>query len=540
MKEMHRSQRRLAPPVGEDAYDNVLRVPPRFTSVARHKGLIFRVCAFFASLAVLFAIVRHDSYTAVTKLQIDNKSIQLGRQDAVFARSEVDVPLIQNQIELLRSGTIANQIIDTFKLVDDPQFGAPHSALASWFSTAQTPEDRRRIAIESFERRLYVGRVGDSYTLEIRFTAGKPDQAADIANQIGSDYIKLLEEANANVAQSASLWLQSRLKDMGPNASVITAATPPIRKDGPSSLAILCAAIAVGLTFGVTCAFAADVMDRTVRTPYQANAATNAECFGIVPISSERNPTFQAVRQPHSYMAHTIRRALASIREQSDMKIVGVISMLPGEGKTIAAANLAQLAAASGSRVLLVDAAVYSGKLSRLLAPDAEVGLSEVLQKEASFADVLWGLTGKNIKFLPLGDPSRSGSHYLVSSTGLEEVFSHAALFDLVVVDLPPVTFAADVREVAAVFDGFVLVVEWGKTSLDVLEAALAGNNQIHGKLLGVILNKVDIKKLRTYDHPLSSLYDQKKYATYLGNGNASRFPWRRARDSEKKVKQRS
>jgi polysaccharide biosynthesis transport protein len=539
LKEMHRSQRRLASPIREEEYGDVLRVPPRFSSVARHKGLIVKVSALFAALAVLFAIVRHDSYTAVTKLQIDNKSIQLGRQDAVFARSEVDVPLIQNQIELLRSGTIANQIIDTFKLVDDPEFGAGHGFFASRFPTGQTPEDRRRIAIESFERRLYVGRVGDSYTLEIRFTAGKPDQAADIANQIGADYTKLLEEANANVARSASLWLQSRLKDMGPNAAVITAASPPIRKDGPSSLAILCAAIAAGLTLGVTCAFAADVMDRTVRTPYQASAATDAECFGIVPRLRERNPAFQAIRQPSSYMAHTIRRALAAIREQSDMKVVGIISMLPGEGKTIVAANLAQLAAASGSRVLLVDAAVYSGKLSRLLAPDATGGLTELLEKKASFVDVLRGLSGTTVKFLPLGDPSRSGSHQSIGSAGLEDVFSHAA-FDLVVVDLPPITVLADVREIAACFDGFVLVVEWGQTSLDVVEAALASNDQIQPKLLGVILNKVDVRKLRTYDRALSSLYDQRKYMTYLSNDDATRFYWRRARNSENKVKQTS
>jgi polysaccharide biosynthesis transport protein len=540
LKEMHRSQARMARFVAEDEYGDVLRVPPRFSSIARHKRLIFRVSAFFVLLALFFAIVRHDSYTAITKLQIDNKSIQLGRQDAVFARSEVDVPLIQNQIELLRSGTIANQIIDTFKLADDPAFGARHSFLAPWLPTAQTPEDRQRAALESFERGLYVGRVGDSYTLEIRFTAGKPDQASNIANQIGSDYIKLLEQANANVAQSASLWLQGRLKDMGPKASVITAATPPIRKDGPGSLAIFCAAILAGLTFGVTGAFAADVMDRTVRTPYQASAATGAECFGIAPWSKERNLAFQAVRQPNSHLAHTLRRALAAIREQSDMKVVGIISMLPGEGKTVMAANLAQLAAASGGRVLLVDAAIYSGKLSRLLAPEAKVGLCEVLQKKASFADVLGSLSGTNVKFLPLGDPSRSGLHHPIASTGLEGVFSPAALFDLVVVDLPPATLVADVREVASGFDGFVLVVEWGKTSLDVLEGAFAGNDQIHRKLLGVILNKVEIKMLRTYDRALSSLYDQRKYATYLGTADASRFFWRRTRDSEKGVKQPS
>ena len=110
----------------------------------------------------------------------------------------------------------------------------------------------------------------------------------------------------------------------------------------------------------------------------------------------------------------------------------------------------------------------------------------------------------------------------------------------LVVVDLPPATLVADVRENAAGFDGFVLVVEWGKTSLDVIEAALAGNDQIHRKLLGVILNKVDIGKLRTYDRALSSLYDQKRSMTYLGHDSMTRLPWRRARNSEKRVKQTS
>jgi polysaccharide biosynthesis transport protein len=524
LKEMPRSQSRIFRPVGDDDNADVLRVPPRFSSIIRHRRLIFWVSAFFLSLAVLFSIVRHDSYTAVTKLQIDNKSIQLGRQDAVFARSEVDVPLIQNQIELVRSGTIANKIIDTFNLVDDPAFGARHGLFG--LSSAQTSEDRRRVALESFERGLYVGRVGDSYTLEIRFTSGRPDQAANIANQIGADY-------------TASLWLQSRIKDMGPKAAVITAATPPVRKDGPSSIAIICAAMFAGLMFGVTCAFAADVMDRTVRTPYQASAATGAECFGIVPMQKDRNLPFLAIRQPDSYTAHTIRRALAAIREQSAMKVIGIISMLPGEGKTVVAANLAQLAAASGNRVLLIDAASYSGKLSRLFAPEATVGLSEVLQKKASFSDVLWGLSGTNVQFLPFGNSARAEPYHSTTSTGLENVFSHATMFDMVVVDLPPASLVADVREVASGFDGFVLVVEWGNTSLDVLEASFAGNDQIHRKLLGVILNKVDIQKLRTYHPALSSLYDQKKYGTYLGSGKARRFFWRWVLNSGKQGNQR-
>src|SRR5436305_963580 len=150
LKEIHRSPARVIRSAGENELDEVLRIPPRFSSIIRHKRLILRVTACFVFLAVLFAVFRHDSYTAATKLLIDNKSIQLGRQDAVFARSEVDVPLIQNQIELLRSETIANQVIDAFNLVDDPDFGARRGFLDRLLRAAQNPEeDSSRLALDS-------------------------------------------------------------------------------------------------------------------------------------------------------------------------------------------------------------------------------------------------------------------------------------------------------------------------------------------------------------------------------------------------------
>src|SRR5947207_2982770 len=99
LKEIQRPHSRAPGPIVDSDRGESFSIPPRFSSLKRHKRLIFRVTACFALLAVLFAIFRHDSYTAVTKLLIDNKSLQLSRQDAVFARSEVDVPLIQNQIE---------------------------------------------------------------------------------------------------------------------------------------------------------------------------------------------------------------------------------------------------------------------------------------------------------------------------------------------------------------------------------------------------------------------------------------------------------
>jgi Mrp family chromosome partitioning ATPase len=524
LKEIYRRNAQIGNSFGRADETELHLVAPRLSSIRRHRKLILLVTVLFVLPAVIFSLIRHDSYTAITKLLIDNKSLHLSSQDAVFARSEVDVPLIQNQIELLRSATIANQVIDAFKLSDDPTFAAPQGLLARLAGLRPPVEDSRGLALQSFERRLYVGRVGDSYTLEIRFTAGDPDQAAKIANAIGTDYIGFVADQNAKVAQSASPWLRTRLKDMGPNASVITAASPPLYKDGPSSLAIIIAAILAGLTFGVTGAFAADATDRTIRTAQQASAATGAESFGLAELVRNPRNAVDATSGSRSYMSHAIRRALAAVREEPEMKIVGIISMLPGEGKTFIARNFVQLAVASGLRVLLVDAG--SGALSAQVASDAEAGLAEVLAGHARWPDALCGAPDSNLRVLPLSGRHSPSLHLPASSYGLRDILAEAStVFDLVVLDLPPATLAAEVREVASALDGFILVVEWGTAPLDVVEHTLAGNDHIRRKLLGVILNKVNIRMLKTYDRSFATFQNRAKRSSYLrraGNTDSS------------------
>ncbi|KRR14833.1 hypothetical protein CQ12_28615 [Bradyrhizobium jicamae] len=536
LKETRQRHLQMARPMLDVEDGHVLAIPPGFGSLVRHKRLILQVTAFFVVLAVLFSLYRNDSYTAITKLLIDNKSLQLGRQDAVFARSEVDVPLIQNQIELLRSEEIANRVIDALKLIDDPEFLAA-SGLFGSSNALRSEEQQRRRALDSFKRRLYVGRVGDSYTLEIRFTARTPDQASNIANQIAVEYINFVASLNAKVAQSASSWLRTRMAGMGPNATVITAATAPIRKDGPSAIVVLCAAILVGSIFGITAAFAADLLDRTIRTPNQASLATGAECFGIAPLLSDQNVTFNAIRNPRSFLTHAIRRSLAAIRDQPNTKVIGVTSMLPREGKTEIAANLAQLAAATGSRVLLVDAATNSGRLSQLLAPKAQTGLVDLLAKSSSLGNVLWAVSESNLRFLPLGQMPTASASPLSSISALSHVLSEATpLFDLIIVDLPPATPMADVREAAGAFDGFLLVIEWGRTSRDVLESVMSGQEEFMQKVLGTILNKVNVRRLRTYDAALAAFFDQTKFARPAnGSADSRRVTWLNAKAEKKR-----
>ena len=63
--------------------------------------------------------------------------------------------------------------------------------------------------------------------------------------------------------------------------------------------------------------------------------------------------------------------------------------------------------------------------------------------------------------------------------------------------------------------DSYVLVVEWGATSVDAVERALHSARAVYDKVLGVVLNKVDIASLGRFDGERGSRYNDKLYARY-------------------------
>jgi polysaccharide biosynthesis transport protein len=87
--------------------------------------------------------------------------------------------------------------------------------------------------------------------------------------------------------------------------------------------------------------------------------------------------------------------------------------------------------------------------------------------------------------------------------------------YDYIVLDLPPLGPVVDARAVAARVDAFVFVVEWGKTSRQIVKSTLQQERQVAEKCLGVILNKVDNDKLKLYHKFGSSEYYQSSYHSY-------------------------
>jgi succinoglycan biosynthesis transport protein ExoP len=107
-------------------------------------------------------------------------------------------------------------------------------------------------------------------------------------------------------------------------------------------------------------------------------------------------------------------------------------------------------------------------------------------------------------------------SSELLASMGMAQLLATASQnFDYVVLDLPPLGPVVDARAIASRIDGFIFVVEWGRTARKVVRQTMENEPLIMEKCLGVILNKVDSDKMKLYREYGSSEYYSSRYSSY-------------------------
>jgi protein-tyrosine kinase len=169
-----------------------------------------------------------------------------------------------------------------------------------------------------------------------------------------------------------------------------------------------------------------------------------------------------------------------------------VSSPMPGDGKTISAANLASaLALQADLRVLLVDSDFRRSTLTGVLGLPKTPGLSEVLRGEATLESALISVEQfPNLYFLPSGGPVRNPSELLTTAKWQELLATFRQEFRFTVFDAPPAGVVADYDLLQAGCDGVILVVRPDHTNRQQWRKALEIVPK--AKQLGVILNCVE------------------------------------------------
>ncbi len=170
-----------------------------------------------------------------------------------------------------------------------------------------------------------------------------------------------------------------------------------------------------------------------------------------------------------------------------------VTSGTAGEGKTTSVANFGAVCAQAGSRVCLVDSDLRRPALHRLFGLANDGGLTKALVEGLPFAEVARPTHIPNLWVLPSGVLPPNPAE-LVGSRRMRELLEAASSsFDLIVCDSPPVIAVSDGVALAAQCDGVILVVRAGMVSHEVLRRVADQIEAVKGKILGVLLNSVDL-----------------------------------------------
>lgn len=329
-------------------------------------------------------------------------------------------------------------------------------------------------------------------------------------------------------------------------ARVISPASPPQSKSKPKTGMILALGILGGIALGTALGFLRDVMDRVFRTSAQIEATLHLPCLSLVPLLkdieqkkpspgavvqveresgqrtiSRRSGTYwAATAMPLSRFAESIRSVKLAIDlnpTKTSNKIVGITSALPNEGKSTIAASLAQLIGHAGKRVIIVDCDLRNPSLSTNLAPNATAGIIDVLSGARSLEETIWRDPKTNLALLPAAKRAPLfHTSEILSAEQTKKLFDKLrASYDYVIVDLPPLAPIVDVRATTPLIDCFILVVEWGRTKIDVVQHALHTAPTVYETLIGTVLNKTDMSAIKRYDNYRNDYYNNEYYTRY-------------------------
>lgn len=351
-------------------------------------------------------------------------------------------------------------------------------------------------------------------------------------NEAAINYRIIQQEIDTNKGLLDNLLQRSReteviLNGTPNNVRIIDRALVPGSPDGPRRTKNVLIAFVASLLAGIGLAFVLNWLDDTIRVHENFEALLGVPVIGMIPSAnssltkrllssglvrngSKRNAKHtyhvEAFQKSHVLEAfHQLRTSLLLSTAGGSPKTILVTSGQPFEGKTVTSLNLAKSLAQLGSKVLLIDADLRCPKMHLINGIGNACGLGTVLTARDMNQALLNRAIQKEIEpnlDIMCSGPKVPNPANLFGSVELQTLLQQmSAIYSYVVIDTPPVLYFADSVLLATAADAVVIVARANFSSRDILARAKKKMQDIHGNVVGIVVNDIQRNEYKYYNN---------------------------------------
>jgi capsular polysaccharide biosynthesis protein len=490
-------------------------------------------------LATIFLLVGPKHYRADSSVRLDFES----NSTASSSRVAVEAPaVIESEARVIRSRSVAEDVVTRLKLADNPRFSSRPGILTSIFqflvqspasidegtaaasgvpSVQRSPAFMRAVA--TVMANTTVENDSKSYLITVGYRAGSAADAALVANTLVQEYLRErhVQSLLASMArlQSEQTQLGLRLGEKHPtfqaakthleeveqrihawettshtiqsvsldkfSAEIAIPAQAPEAPTSPNPKVVYPIALLAALMLVTAYLLIRQHYDTSLASERAVTNRLGVRCLGIVPdVTGAFGPQYRPA------LVEAVRGVSVSAGldvRASNCKVVLVTSSLPDEGKTQFASTLATVLTDAGQKVLVVDSVPHlEGRVIDM--PSAEPASGAV----ATQRDVTPALYQTiDLRHRGAFASIESFERYLTAAR---------AIHDVIIIKAAPVLMLSDAAKLGRFSDMVVLLVRWRRTPGQAVTDAIRRLRDAGIRTSGVVLSHVDLKEHRP-DH---------------------------------------
>ncbi|MDR3595769.1 CpsD/CapB family tyrosine-protein kinase [Clostridium sp.] len=207
--------------------------------------------------------------------------------------------------------------------------------------------------------------------------------------------------------------------------------------------------------------------------------------------------------KPRSIEAESYRTLRTNIQYSSvdnEIKSIVVTSANPQEGKSTVSGNLGLSFAQNGKKVIIIDCDLRKPSIHKKFKISNLCGLSEVMIGKETVENAIQEYKS-NVHILTSGKIPPNPSE-MISSTTMNNLLEELKeIYDIIIIDSPPIEAFTDGQILSTKVDGTLLVIKTGESKIESVKEAKNLLNRVGANIIGLVMNKVsnDKKKYNYY-----------------------------------------